>query len=87
MKDRSGRPLILFVTDAPAVAWIHGMSRSGEDHAIVKHKSHAAMVHLLVRHGAKVNVKDKNGWTPLLQAQASEETGVVAFLKKAGARE
>lgn len=41
----------------------------------------------LVGHGAKVNSKIKNGWTLLLSEQMFEETVLVRFLKKVGARQ
>lgn len=43
------------------------------------------MVHLLVRHGAGVNVAQHGGWTPLHQAAAHGDEQMVRFLLESGA--
>src|SRR5215471_3758950 len=50
---------------------------------------YASIVEVLVRHGADVNARAQNGWTPLhVQAQEGEDTGaleVMEALLEAGA--
>jgi len=81
-----GRPAITGITDAPVTVTVHGMGRDGLEHRIEKHKNHRAIVELLIKKGANVNVSDAQGWTPLEQANASDEIELVAFLRAAGAK-
>jgi len=85
MTDSAGRPAITLIAQAPVVGRMHGMPTHGPEQQIDKHKNHREIVTLLVQHGAKVNVKDADGWTPLMQAKACEETELVSFLLHSGA--
>lgn len=85
MVDNLRHPAITLITDAPVAASIHATTSRGKARYIYKYKNHAAIVKLLVQYGAKINVQGANGWTPLLQAQDSEETELVEFLKQSGA--
>ena len=85
MTNSMGQPVILLVTQAPVVATLHGLTTNGGSQIINKYKHHADIVRLLIDNGAKLNVQNADGWTPLWQAKASEETDLVDFMIKAGA--
>ena len=85
MTDSTGQPAITLVTKAPVALMEFGELRSGGSQQVVKYRHHAQVVILLVQYGANVNVKNVEGWTPLMQAKAAEETELVTFLIKAGA--
>jgi len=84
--DGNGRPLITLVTRAPVTKIIKAMNRNGECRTIKHHRGHAAIVELLIKHGADVNAKDRVGWTPLLQAMACDEKELADSLKAFGAK-
>lgn len=48
---------------------------------------HQQVVELLIRHGADVNLADKDGVMPLEHASARRYTAIAAMLRKAGAKE
>ena len=43
------------------------------------------LVKLLLKAGADINAKDKNGWTALVWASQSGQTEIEAFLREIGA--
>jgi len=86
-QDESGQHAISLAAEAPITCTINGMSTSGYCHTIEKHRGYEEIVSALVEHGARVNVKNHQGWSPLQQAMSFEEAKAVALLKKAGARE
>ncbi|WP_331436762.1 ankyrin repeat domain-containing protein [Gordoniibacillus kamchatkensis] len=49
-------------------------------------KEHQAIVRLLIDHGADVNIKDKDGVSPLTHANARGFVAIADMLVKAGAR-
>jgi ankyrin repeat protein len=49
--------------------------------------NHPGVVHLLIEAGADVNIKDKDGFTPLMRSIGRHHTEVAQLLKDAGARE
>jgi ankyrin repeat protein len=55
-------------------------------HAVRDESGDAAMLRLLIRHGAKVEIKDKDYWTPLIRASAVGGLGNVKALLAAGAK-
>ena len=48
------------------------------------HRGHQEIVKLLIKKGADVNAKDKDGWIPLLYATAEGQEEVVDLLIAAG---
>lgn len=49
-------------------------------------EGHTAIVKMLLKAGANVNIADKNGKTALSQARGMGHTEIIAMLRAAGAR-
>ncbi|CAL4089268.1 unnamed protein product, partial [Meganyctiphanes norvegica] len=50
-------------------------------------KGHINVVKLLIKEGANVNIKDKEGWRPLRAARRNQHNGIAQVLEEAGAKE
>ena len=83
--DSFGEAALLLVTQSPAIKFTKRQKAGKADVEIKKYLHHDEIVRLLVKHGAIVNVHNAEGWTPLLQAQASDEWQLADFLIKSGA--
>jgi len=65
---------------------VHSNDQTTPVFAAVKFgNSNAEMLRLLIKHGAKINIRDKDYWTPLLNASSSADIEVLDVLLKAGA--
>ena len=86
IKDKVGNYAILCIFEAPYHLAVNGQGRNGPG-GYGKHKNHRQIVELLVKYGAKVNVKGQSGWTPLKQAMECHESQLATFLRHAGERD
>ena len=83
--DKNGQAAILLVNDAPPTKVTPQPNEVEHEGAINRYQNHEAIIRQLVGHGAKVNVRNAEGLTPLLQAQARNEQELADFLIKSGA--
>ena len=84
-QTENGEYAISVAAQSPVTSVIQGMTTSGVCVHIEKHFGYKPIVSALVAYGAKVNVRDRQKWSPLDQAKSFEETEVVTLLEKAGA--
>ena len=76
--------VLLVLCCVPASAWAH----SGGDHPLINAagRGDLSQVKALLAAKANVNIKTRNGDTPLIAATQNGHEVVVQLLKKAGAR-
>jgi ankyrin repeat protein len=86
-RDADGQTALSVAAESPVTCTISGMGTDGQCHYIEKHRGYAEVVAALVKHGAEVNVRNRDGITPLQQAQSFDEAETVRLLIKAGAVE
>lgn len=86
-RDPWGETALNIAAESPVTHIINGMGSDGVCHRIEKHRGYSEIVPLLVKHGAAVNVKNREGVTPLQQAESFDDAATVQLLRKAGAVE
>lgn len=66
---------------------VHGKDQNGQTPLHwAANKGHIRIVKLLVSYGAKINIKDNTGWTPLEYAEEMKRKDVAGYLRRNGAR-
>jgi hypothetical protein len=85
--DKDGDPVIRLVTEAPVLYSGVGMpANGGPCVSWTVYKGYEENVRLLVKYGANVNVRNRKGKTPLMQAWESGQGGIADFLERSGAK-
>jgi ankyrin repeat protein len=85
--DDLGQPAISCASLTPVVSTIHGTQLKGTCITIIQRRGYPETAKLLLLAGARVRVKDAQGWTPLSRAFETPHLEFQRLLKEAEERE